>query len=50
MGESGAGRLAKPNVGDSAQGVEVVPPMLKDLACSHGTTNSAFDKPARGQL
>ncbi len=50
MGESGAERLAKPNVGFSAEGVEVAPPMLKDFACSHGTTISAFNQPARGQL
>ena len=50
MGESGAERLAKPHMGLSVEEVEVALPKLKDLACSHGTTNSAFNKPARGQL
>ncbi len=53
MGEFGAERLATPNVGLSAEGVEGVPPMLKDLACRHGTTKSAFNThgdAARGRL
>lgn len=37
--ECGAERLATPNVGLFAEGVGGVPPMLKDLACRHGTKN-----------
>jgi len=53
MGESAPERQTKPDVGLSAEGVEGVPPMLKDLACRHCTTKSAFNTlgdAARGRL